>query len=423
MSPPHSQVRDAIEALESTATTTLQRLVQIPSPMGSEAAVQADIAMRMRDLGLEVHVFDIDPERLRMAPLFNRYSRQYANRPCVAGVLRGSGSGRSLVLNGHVDTAPLGDEARWLHGSTSGDIEDGWLHGRGSWDDKAGIAEMLMVVEALQHSGTQLAGNLILCSVVEDEESGNGSLACIERGFTGDAVIIVDGTWPERYIVNHMGHVWFNVRLFGRGAPSSVAARGLNPLLGVGAIVDAFRHFEARKNDEDGRPWGGMPRPYFVNIGRIEGGDYPGSVPREITLACHYGFLPPLTPADAQTEIRAVVADVCRSTSWPLETPAEVCFFGVETQPFHGDAESPLIDCLREAVQHERKSPLIESPVTGWCDLRHYQSNPWRPPIPGCLYGPGAGKNAHIENEQFRLSDLVPVTKILADVALGWCGV
>src|SRR5262249_52897854 len=149
--------------------------------------------------------------------------------------------------------------------------------GRGSWDDKAGIAEMLMVVEGFRRSGVKLAGDLVLCSVVEDEESGNGSLACIERGHSGDAVIIMDGTWPERYIVSHIGHVWFELRLLGRGAPSSVASRGLNPMIALGRVVDSFAKFEARKNDADGRSWGNIQRPYFVNIGRVEGGDYPGS--------------------------------------------------------------------------------------------------------------------------------------------------
>jgi acetylornithine deacetylase len=417
-----ARVLNAIESLEPAAVRMLQDLVRTPSPMGAEAAMQGDVARRMRELGLEVHVFDIEPARLEAAPLFNRHARRYADRPCVVGILKGGGGGKSLVLNAHADTAPAGDEARWVHPSTSGVIEDGWLHGRGSWDDKAGIAEMLAIAEAFRRSGVRLAGDLVLSCVVEDEESGNGSLACIERGHSGDAVIILDGTWPERYIVSHIGHLWFEVRLFGRGAPSSVASRGLNPVRGVGPLVEAFGRFESRKNDVDGRAWGNIARPYFVNIGRVEGGDYPGSVPREVKLACHYGFLPPLGPEQARREILAVVDEVSRAATWPLESPAEVRFFGAETQAFQGRAASPLVDHLRSAVRRELKAELLENPITGWCDLRHYETNPWRPAIPGCLYGPGGGKNAHIENEQFRVSDLVPVSKVLAGVALDWCG-
>ncbi len=422
MSDARSRVWRAIESLESSGIAALQDFVRIPSPMGAEAAVQSEVARRMRALGLEVQVFDIEPARIESAPLFNRNPRRYADRPCVVGVLRGTGGGRSLVLNAHADTAPPGDEARWTHASTSGVIDDGWLYGRGSWDDKAGIAEMLLIVEALKRADVRLAGDLVLSVVVEDEESGNGSLACIERGFTGDAVVIMDGTWPERYIVSHIGHVWFEVRLFGRGAPSSVASRGLNPVLGVGPLVDAFSRFEKRRNDEDGRPWGNVARPYFLNIGRVAGGDYPGSVPREMRIECNYGFLPPETPEDARRKILAVVDETCRASGWPLERPAEVRFFGAETQAFQGRSASPLVDRLRDAVRREWKSEIVESPVTGWCDLRHYESNPWRPGVPGCLYGPGGGRNAHIEDEQFRVSDMVPVSRVLADVALDWCG-
>ena len=422
MTDARGRVWNALEGLESSAIRAVQDFVHIPSPMGSETAIQDEVARRMHELALDVHVFDIDPNRLEAAPLFNRHPRRYADRPCVVGILKGTGGGKSLVLNAHADTAPPGDEARWTHPSASGVVDDGWLYGRGSWDDKAGIAEMLMIVEAFKRSSVRLSGDLVLTSVVEDEESGNGSLACIERGFTGDAVVILDGTWPERYIVSHIGHVWFEVRLFGRGAPSSVASRGLNPMLAIGRLVEAFGRFEARKNDEDGRPWGSLQRPYFVNLGRVEGGEYPGSVPREVRLQCHYGFLPPQSPDEARREICAEIGKLCASPDWPLEQPAEVRFFGADTQAFQGRAASPLVDSLRAAVRREWKSEILEVPVTGWCDLRHYETNPWRAGIPGCLYGPGGGKNAHIENERFRVSDLVPVSKVLADVALDWCG-
>jgi acetylornithine deacetylase len=417
-----SKVLVAIEKLESDGVRTLQELVRIPSPIGNEGAAQAEVARRFKDLGLETHVFDIDPSRLESAPLFNRYARNYKGRPCVVGVLKGTGRGKSIVLNGHADAVPPGDDALWKHGPYSGAIEDGNLYGRGAWDDKAGVAQMITIAAAFRESGVRLKGDVVFTSVVEDEESGNGSLACIERGLTGDAVIVLDGTWPERFIVTHMGHIWFEITLRGRGAPSSVAFRGLNPFLGVGSVVRACEKFIERRNREDGRPWGAAQAPYFLNLGRIEGGDYPGSVPRSCRILGHYGFLPPMTPDQAKVEMTALIAEIGSSPDWPLEQAPELRFYGSEIPHFVGRNDSSLVESLVSTVKRLRDKDVIENIITGWCDLRHYESNPWRPPIPGLLYGPGGGANAHIENEYFRLSDFVPVAQNVASVALQWCG-
>jgi acetylornithine deacetylase len=281
---------------------------------------------------------------------------------------------------------------------------------------------MLMIAEALQRSGIRLRGDLILKSVVEDEESGNGTLACLERGFGGDAAMVLDGTWPERYIVSHIGHVWFEVVLEGRGAPSSVASRGLNPLRGVGPLTEAFEAFVHRRNARDGRAWGAQREPYFVNLGRIEGGDYPGSVPRSCRIEGHYGFLPPTTPDEARAELEDLLDGLAQSPSWPLEAPPRIHFYGAHTPAFAGRADSELTRLLRGTVQRLRQREVIDYVITGWCDLRHYESNPWFGPIPTCLYGPGGGANAHIEDEYYLLEHLVPVAQNVASVAVEWCG-
>lgn len=414
------RLHDALARLESTGTRALQDLVRIPSPIGDEERAQLDLARRFRELGLETHVFDIEPDRLADAPLFNRHPRSYEQRPCVVAVLKGRGTGRSLILNGHMDTAPVGDPARWSH--EAGAIHEGRLFGRGSWDDKAGLAQMLMIAEALRTSGVMLDGDIVFKSVVEDEESGNGTLACLERGFSGDAAIVLDGTWPEGYVVSHIGHLWFEITLEGRGAPSSVSSRGLNPLRGLGPLVQAFEVFAGMKNDVDGRAWGSQTRPHFVNLGRVQGGDYPGSVPRSCRVEGHYGFLPPVSPQEARIELEDLMEQLGRSPSWPLEAPPRLRFYGAETPAFTGRADSELIGLLRNVVMRVRGHDVQEKIITGWCDLRHYESNPWFDPIPSCLYGPGGGANAHIEDEYFRLEHLVPVAQSVVSVALGWCG-
>src|SRR5262249_6606962 len=270
-----ARVHGAIDRLEPAYRSLLQALVRIPSVTGQEGEAQALVAGRMRDIGLRVDVFDVDANTLRSTAAFNPSPRTYAGRPCVVGRVPGSSGGRSLVLNAHIDTVPVDEPGTWTHEPHGGTIVDGRLYGRGAWDDKAGIVECLLVAHALREAGAALQGDLLVQSVIEDESTGNGSLACVARGHGGDGVIIVDGTWPERYIVSHMGHVTFRIRL--EGAAGHATSGGPNPLDAVGLVVDELRRFVAAKNASLSERWGTHERPVFLNLGRIRGGVWSGS--------------------------------------------------------------------------------------------------------------------------------------------------
>ena len=176
-----SRVLAAIDRLVADYTRHLQDLVRIPSPVGSEGPAQQWVVHRMRRIGLDVDVFDVDPRALSALPTFNPTPQEYAGRPCVVGLRRGAATGRSLVLNAHIDTVPVDTADQWLHPPYAAEIADGRLFGRGACDDKAGIIECLLVADALQCAGVTLGGDLRIASVIEDERTGNGSLACVEQ--------------------------------------------------------------------------------------------------------------------------------------------------------------------------------------------------------------------------------------------------
>ena len=138
--------------------------------------------------------------------------------------------------------------------------------------------------------------------VVEDEATGNGTLACLARGHRTDAAIIVDGTWPERFIVSHLGQLWFRVDLHGRSAPASVATRGANPLDAVGPLLRRLRAFVDERN-AGAAPWGANTTPYFVNIGHASSGAWEGAVPTGCALRGQFGFPPPDTPETARAGV------------------------------------------------------------------------------------------------------------------------
>lgn len=415
------RVHDAIEALVPTYTSLLQTLVRIPSPIGEEAAAQRQVEATMHAIGLTIDTFDVDAAALTGTPGFTAPARDYAGRPCVVGTLKGSGGGSSMALNAHIDTALVDPAGRWTHDPFSGHIDGDLIYGRGAWDDKAGVVETLLVAEAIQKAGITLRGDLILKSVVEDEATGNGTLACLSRGHHADAAIIVDGTWPERFIVSHMGQLWFRIELHGRSAPASVAARGANPLSAIGPVLAQLRALVELRNAST-QPWGGNPAPVFINVGQASGGAWEGAVPTGCVLRGQFGFAPPDSPASGRAALADAMERASKQPDWPAGVTGSISFDGLESPVVIGEASNPVVQAIASTVQRLQGKVIQESVISGHCDLRHYQSNPWRSAVPACLYGPGGGKNAHSEDEYFNLTHLPLVARNLASVILEWCG-
>lgn len=415
------RVHDVIAALVPTYTALLQTLVRIPSPIGDEAAAQREVEAAMRAIGLTIDTFDIDATALAGTSGFTAPTRDYAGRPCVVGTLKGSGGGRSMALNAHIDTALVDPAGRWTHDPFSGHIEGDLIFGRGAWDDKAGVVETLLVAEAFQKSGVTLRGDLILKSVVEDEATGNGTLACLSRGHHAAAAIIVDGTWPERFIVSHLGQLWFRIELRGRSAPASVASRGANPLAAIGPVLAQLRRLVGSRNAAT-QPWGSNAAPVFINVGQVSGGAWEGAVPAGCELRGQFGFAPPDSPATARAALADALERASQDVAWPEDVAGLISFDGLESPVVIGDAANPVVQAIASTVRRLQGKVIQESVISGHCDLRHYQSNPWRGAVPACLYGPGGGKNAHSEDEYFNLTHLPLIARNLASVILEWCG-
>lgn len=416
-----ARVLAAIDRLEPAYRALLQLLVRTPSPAGGEAEAQALVAAHMRTIGLDVDCFDIDPVALADHEAFNRSPRDYAGRPCVVGRRKGAGGGRSLLLNAHIDTVPVDAAEAWTFPPYGGVIENGRLYGRGACDDKAGVVECLLVAHACREAGVELAGDLVVASVIEDESTGNGSLASVHRGHTGDAVVIVDGTWPERFIVSHLGHVTFQIRL--DGVAGHVTSPGPNPIAAIGPVASALQAFVSARNSAHVQPWGGHARPYFINLGMVRGGVWPGSVPAACLLEGQFGFPLPETCGGAKEALRAAIAELSGQATWPLSAPALITFAGLETPAEVGDPHNPVAKLLGEIVEHRHGAVLQESVILGHCDLRHYTGAHTLATSAACLYGPGGGRNVHGADEYFELAHLPLVAGNLACLALQWCGV
>jgi succinyl-diaminopimelate desuccinylase len=163
-------------------------------------------------------------------------------RPSVAVLLEGSGEGPRLVLNGHMDTVPVDDAARWTSDAFDPSVRDGYLYGRGACDMKAGLTVQIAVLHHLVALGRPLRGTLVAQFAAGEECGEPGTLSMLQAGYTGDFGIVTEPT-ELRVAVAERGLCHYGIRIIGRSIHASRAHLGLNPvppLRDVLAVVEEY---------------------------------------------------------------------------------------------------------------------------------------------------------------------------------------
>jgi acetylornithine deacetylase len=414
------QVLNWIEQNRNTIVGFLQALIRIPSVTGEEGPIQEFIAGRLKEMGLSVDVFEPDLAFLRKHPAFVEVSRGYEGRPNVVGILRGQGGGKSLLFNGHVDVIPAGAPESWQHGSWSGDAADGRVYGRGASDMKAGLAAMTMAVKAIRESGIRLRGDLILEYTVDEELSGNGTLACVMKGYKADGGICCE-TSSMRVQPGSIGRIWFEIKVKGKAAGIQRRWEGVNAIEKGYRVTQAVSDFERVRVDRLSHPLypdirGAIP----CMVGVFESGSYHSAFPDSCLLKGSMATVPGEDSAAVKKEfvefIRAKVAD----DSWLKDHPPEVIFTGYFAEPSAIPVDSSIVQALcREFTQVTGQEPVI-SGREGAADIRFMNRYGDTPTV---IFGPGMTEQMHANNEWVNVEDLIQATKILSLTILDWCGI
>ena len=161
--------------------------------------------------------------------------------PIVLGRL-GKPGGRRIILVGHTDVVPIGDPATWSHGPWAGEREPDRVYGRGSCDMKGGVASIFGAVRALVATGlhNMLSGEIIIAAVPSEEDGGQGMLAAIRAGVTGDLAIITEPTGLD-VVIAHAGAITFRLTVPGRAAHASVRREGVSALDKLQILVKALK--------------------------------------------------------------------------------------------------------------------------------------------------------------------------------------
>jgi len=414
------QIVQAVEARRDDIVACLQELIRIESPTGREGPIQQFLASRLERMGLQLDVFEPEPERLRGYPGFLEPEIGFAGRPNVVGVLEGKQGGRSLLLNGHVDTVPLDAEGDWTDGPLSGSVRDGKVWGRGASDMKAGVAAMTMAVDVLHRLQLQPKGNVILEYVVDEERTGLGTLACVDRGYRADAGICCE-TSDLQVMPACIGRLWFTVHVSGKPAGISASWQGVNAIEKALKVVDAVRELQLIRLADEHHPLYPDNRgalPCAVNM--FHSGTFPSILPDKAVLRGSLGLMPYEDPGQVEAQLARQIARMAESDPWLRANPPRVTSEGgYVAAGAEIPADHPLVLALCSTFEQVAGRKAVLGGRMGAADTRFLIRSGNTPTV---IFGPGDTAQMHAMDEFVPVENLMTATKVLALTILDWCG-
>jgi acetylornithine deacetylase len=305
-----ARLRAAVEAGFDAEVAFLQGLVRFPSTRGNEGPLQDWIHRELGARGYAMDRFTLADVPLGSHPKASPMVEADPARSVqvVAAHRAANPTGRSLILQGHIDVVPAGPEEMWTHPPYAATIRDGWLYGRGAHDMKAGVAAMVFAMDAIRAAGFAPAADVYLQTVTEEESTGNGALATLLRGYRAEAALIPEPT-GHTITRSHTGTLWFRLRVRGVPVHVAVAQDGSNAILSAMHLIRALQAHTAELNKaaKADRWYGAIPDPIKFNPGVIRGGDWASSTPAWCEVDCRIGLLPGSDVAAAMMRVMVLV--------------------------------------------------------------------------------------------------------------------
>lgn len=398
--------------------STLCDLVAFESCHGRETPVQQHMAGLLEELGLETDVWEIDIDALKQHP---SYAAEIERQQALGVVGRwGSGRGRSLILNGHVDVVPAGETSRWTVPPFTGTVRENRVYGRGSADMKGGLCCALYAVKALRDAGVTLDGTVIIQSVVGEEDGGMGTLAATLRGHTADAAIVLE---PTELIVApaQAGALSFRITIPGRAAHGALRTEGVNPLEKFEQIYKALQSLEQDRNRRLMHPlFANYDIPFAICVGRLHTGIWASTVPETLVLEGRYGIGIDENSAQARMELESAIAEATLQDPWLREHPPLVEWWGARYEPAAIAVDHPLVTTLVDSFATAADRQLLIRGMPYGADM-HLLVN--QGDTPTVIFGPGDVRTAHAPDEFVPIDELRTATRTLTLTILRFCGV
>lgn len=329
-----------------------------------------------------------------------------SGRPNVVARI-GTPGGRSLLLNGHLDT--VGTDGM-VHEPWLPAVRDGRVFGRGSADMKSGIAAMCVAAwRAARAASGGLRGEVIVTAVVDEEYKSIGTSALIAAGVTADAAIVTEPTRLAACTA-HKGFVWADLVVRGVAAHGSRYDTGVDAIALAALVVAELEAYQQRELTRRSHPLLGRPS---LHASFIRGGTGLSTYPDECTVQLERRTIPGETASDFVREIEAAAARV-RATRPELDVAIVP---GFAQEPNEVPASHPMVQCLTGALA-ARKLPAKVEGLSCWTDAALLTAAG----IPAVCFGPGDIAVAHAKEEYVPIAEVDYAADVLESAILAWCG-
>ena len=409
-----------LDAMHAGQIDWLAKLVSFDSVRGNVGPCQDWLTGEFAARGWTVDSFTIDEVEIDGKPGASPVvDVDYSEAKIVVATHDvAGGQGKSLILQGHIDVVPPGAPELWDNPPFQPVVKDGWMYGRGASDMKVGVAEMVYALDALRDLGFVPDARVHVETVCEEECTGNGALATLERGYRADACFIPE-SMDGKLIRAELGSVWVRVRLFGKpGHVLGTVSDDASATLSAYEYVQDLRVLTAEINAEakDHPYFGHIENPVKFSLGKIRGGDWLGSVPSWAEIECRISVLPGIT----LPEMRARVTERVQATAKRLEAAVEpvITWIGFQADGHVFEPGSEAEATLERVHKSVHGTELETFSQTATSDTRQYDLYY---DIPTLCYG-GRGEGAHSPLERTDLASMRETTKIIALFIAEWCG-
>jgi acetylornithine deacetylase len=414
--------RDAAAAGDPrTLAAHLAALVRSPSITGSADDIAGMLADR-HHVGVSA---EHDP-----APTLTADPAEHDRQRRPGDLLPGPGCVRAEVRRIRVedlDRKPcrlesIGEPATWTADPFGAEIGDGELYGRGANDMKGGVAAILGALRSLKETGLarRLGGELVVALVPSEEDGGQGTLAAIRAGATGDLAIIPEPSMLD-VVVAHAGAITFRLEVPGRAAHASKRREGVSALAKLQVLVEALEADETRRNQAETDPlMTALGLPYPTIIGTIRGGEWASTVIDKVVVEGRYGVRLGQSPEDAFAELRAAIDAACDADDFLRHQRPTLELTGAR----FGSARVPSDHRLPVALADTAESITGRRPallgVPYGADMRLFIDVGGTPCV---MFGPGDVRLAHGADERVPLAEVEACARVLAAFVVEQLGV
>jgi acetylornithine deacetylase len=370
-------------------------------------------------MGLTIDMWEPDHEELKRHPAYVPTEAEYINRPNAVGVYKGTGGGKSLLFNGHVDVIPAEPLDAWKHQPWAGDIEGSRLYGRGASDMKSGLAAMTIALDSLITLNIRLKGDIILEYVMDEEQTGNGTLACVLKGYKADAGICCE-TSSLHVQPACIGRIWFEITV--RGKPAGIQRRweGVSAIEKGYAVVQAVADLESTRIRELSHPFYPDNRSALpCMVGVFQAGTFNSAFPDTCLLKGSIATLPGEDTNEVKRSFVEHILAFSGTDHWLKNNPPEVRFVGYCGDPAEIPPNHPIVTTLSQKFAMVTGDRPQITGRQGAADTRYLIKYGGTPTV---IFGPGLTEQMHATNEWVNTDDIITATKILALTIMDWCG-